>query len=51
MNDSVTLPSLKDLLKDNTVQFSRYHKGHLYYTIASHEQETNDGYCTRPRYY
>lgn len=29
-----TLPDLKTLLKDNVVQFSRYRKGHLFYTIT-----------------
>ncbi len=32
------MTDLKTLLKDNTVSFSRYRKGYLYYTIAEPSQ-------------
>jgi hypothetical protein len=31
--------TIKDIVKDNTVSFSRYRKGYLYYTV-SHDGET-----------
>lgn len=45
----MTQSDLKTLLKDNTVQFSRYRKGYLYYTIASQAADTVDGVSFRPR--
>jgi hypothetical protein len=45
----MTQSDLKNLIKDNTVQFSRYRKGYLYYTIASHEKDTTDGVSFKPR--
>lgn len=38
----MTTPALKDLLKDNTVRFSRYRKGHLYYSISERFARVED---------